>query len=454
MIRLKRKRAIAAFEPDIPTASRSQEITPAAQPHDSAPPVQRSLFRQEVLDFQRHTRQWGRVVPMQPLPLRITAWLIAASVALIVTFLFTAQYARKETALGYLVPAHGTAKVFPPQAGTISAVHIAHGQHVEQGQPLLTVSTQQIAGGGEDVHAAILMSLEQQKQALTHQIASEVRRTASERERLAAQLRQLESELGHLVSQTDLQRERIRLAEAIAASGAALASKGLVSELDQKHREEAVLEQRRSLVSLMEQISVRQREVTGTRATLEQLPFTQAEKIQLLRNELATTEQRLAEATGRRAYVIRAPISGRIGLLQASIGQPANPQRLQLEIIPADSPLQAELFVPPRAIGFVEVGQPVRLLYDAFPYQQFGTYQGQVIKVSHTALMGSEISTPITLRDPAYKVTVSLARPDIDAYGKKIPLQPDMLLKADIILERRTLVEWILSPLRSLRIQG
>ena len=42
----------------------------------------------------------------------------------------------------------------------------------------------------------------------------------------------------------------------------------------------------------------------------------------------------------------------------------------------------------------------------------------------------------------------------MDAFGKKIPLQPDMLLRADIILERRTLVDWILSPLLSARIQG
>ena len=48
----------------------------------------------------------------------------------------------------------------------------------------------------------------------------------------------------------------------------------------------------------------------------------------------------------------------------------------------------------------------------------------------------------------------ALERPDIDAYGKRIPLQPDMLLKADIILERRTLVDWLLNPLLSARIQG
>src|SRR5690349_1689322 len=63
-------------------------------------PAKPTLFRREVLEFQQHTRQWGRVVPLQPLPVRFTVWLIAIAVAAAVAFLFLAQYARKETALG------------------------------------------------------------------------------------------------------------------------------------------------------------------------------------------------------------------------------------------------------------------------------------------------------------------------------------------------------------------
>jgi membrane fusion protein len=51
---------------------------------------------------------------------------------------------------------------------------------------------------------------------------------------------------------------------------------------------------------------------------------------------------------------------------------------LQVEIVPNDSVLQAELFVPTRAIGLVQPGHEVRILYEAFPYQQFGTYSGKV----------------------------------------------------------------------------
>jgi membrane fusion protein len=122
-----------------------------------------------------------------------------------------------------------------------------------------------------------------------------------------------------------------------------------------------------------------------------------------------------------------------------------------MEIIPNDSILQAELFVPARAIGFVRPGQKVRILYEAFPYQQFGTYGGRVYEVSQTILTKSDTSVPIELKEPAYRVKVALDRLDVDAYGKKMPLAPDMLLRADILLEKRSLMRWFLDPLLSLR---
>ena len=382
-------------------------------------------------------------------------WFITAAASAIIAFLFLAQYARKETVTGYLTPASGTARIFAPQQGTISAIHVEQGQRVEEGQLLLSVTTDQIAADGEDVNASILNALARQKESLTRQIAAEEQRAASERDRLTAQIQSLETRVGYLSAQIPIQRDRVRVVERLVASASQLAPRGLVSEIEQRRREEALLEQRLNLSTLHQQVTERQAQLTEVRFTLEQLPVVTAEKIQRLRNELSAAEQRIAEVNGRRAYVIRAPIAGRVSSLQASVGQAATPQRLQLQILPDDGgALQAELFVPSRAIGFVEAGQSVRLLYDAFPYQHYGAYRGRIVRVSQTIVAGTDVSTPVKLEGPAYRATVALERPDINAYGKRVPLQPDMLLKADIILEKRTLVDWILNPLLSARIQG
>jgi membrane fusion protein len=202
---------------------------------------------------------------------------------------------------------------------------------------------------------------------------------------------------------------------------------------------------------LNQQVAAKQNQLTEAKFALTQLPTVMAQKVQNIRNDLSAAEQRIAEIKGRGAYVIRSTISGRVSTLQATPGQNADPQQLQLEIIPNDAVLRAELFVPARAIGFVKTGQAVRILYDAFPYQHFGTYAGKIVKISQTILTSTDASGPIKLGEPAYRVTAALERPDIDAYGKKIALQPDMLLRADIILERRSLMNWLISPLLSVR---
>ena len=414
--------------------------------------TQRSyLFRQEAVDFQRNNREWGQVALLQSLSIRVTNWFITVTVALIITFLFLGQYSRKETVVGYLTPTSGTSKVFVPQQGTIRKIHINEGQQVREGQTLLTIDTDQIAANGLDVNVTMLETLRSQQDLLTGQIAAEEQRTKSEGERLTAVIAGLEVEISQLQAQLKIQGERIRVEGEFVASAAALRKEGYMADADFKRRQVTLLEQKQNLNSLNQQLAARQNQLTETRYSLQQLPTVMAGKIQGLRSELAATQQRIAEIGGRRAYVIRAPAAGRVSMLQATVGQFADPRRLQMEIVPNDSVLQAELFVPTRAIGFVQAGQKVRILYEAFPYQQFGTYSGRVLKISQTILTKSDTLGPIELKEPAYRITASLDRPDIDAYGTKIPLQADMLLRADIILERRSLISWLLDPLLSVR---
>jgi len=412
---------------------------------------QRSLFRQEAIEFQQHHRQWGEVALLQPVSTQVTTWFIATAVALVVSFLFIGQYARKETVAGYLTPVSGTSKVFLSQQGTIKEIYVKEGQEVQKGQPLLAVETSQIAANGQDVNTTMLDTLESQRNLLTNQIAAEQERTKSEQERLTALIGGLETEISQLQAQIEIQNERILVSAALVSYVTGLRGKGYISELEYRQRELAALEQKQKLNSLNQELAARQNQLTETRYSLQQLPTVMAQKIQSLRSELSTTEQRIAEINGRRAYIIRAAAAGRISMLQATVGQFADPRRLQLEVIPDDSVLQAELLVPTRAIGFVRPGQKVKIKYEAFPYQKFGTYTGQIIKVSQTILTSSDASGPIALKEPAYRVTAALERPDIDAYGKKIPLQADMLLSADILLEQRSLVSWFLDPLLSVR---
>ena len=328
---------------------------------------------------------------------------------------------------------------------------MTEGQEIQEQQPLLTISTTQISDTGEDVNAAILSRLLSQREELNGQIAGEVQRQASERERLTLLIQGAKDEINQLEGQIPLQQERIELLESLVASVAKLVAKGIVTGVEFKRRKSDALDQKQNLNTLRQQLAARRNQLTDTEYTLSQLPIVIAEKIQLLRNELSTVDQRIAEINGRRAFVIRAPVAGRVSALQASSGKVAELNQLQLEIIPS-STLKAELLVPSRAIGFVRAGQPVSIRYDAFPYQNFGRYEGTIIEISQNILTGSDVSSaPIKMQEPVYRVTVALDRQDISAYGKRLPLQAGMLLTADVILDRRSLMRWVLDPLLSVR---
>src|SRR4051794_8357490 len=413
--------------------------------------TQPALFRPEAVDFVQQRHGWGEVVSLQPISSMILSWTLAGLVASIVIFISIAQYARKETVTGYLTPTSGTAKLLVPQQGFIKEIYVKEGQEVAEGDPLLTIVTSQISANGDDVNATVLAALARQREVIERQIVAEERRTASEHERLASTTKGIEGEIAQLEDQRNIQNERLKLSESFVSTGATLIAKGALPAVELKRREQAALEQAQNLASLDQQITVRRTQLTDARHTLEQLPTVVAERLRVLRSDLSWIEQRTAEVDGRRAYVIRAPTSGRVSTLQATVGKVADPKDMQLEIIPLEPTLQAELFFPTRASGFVRPGQQVRILYDAFPYQKFGSYRGIVAIVSHTILTGNDATGPITLKEPAYRVTVLPERPDVDAYGRKMPLQPGMLLKADVILEQRSLMRWLLDPILSAR---
>jgi membrane fusion protein len=149
--------------------------------------------------------------------------------------------------------------------------------------------------------------------------------------------------------------------------------------------------------------------------------------------------------------VFTAPVSGKITSVVANLGQRMNPSVPMFSIIPEGSELQANLFLPTRSIGFMEIGQELNISYEAFPYQKFGTYSGRVSGIAKSVIMPGEPASGLTFQEPVYKVEALLNSQNIMAYGREIPLKPGMMLSADVILDERTIFEWLLEPLYSLR---
>ena len=66
-------------------------------------------------------------------------------------------------------------------------------------------------------------------------------------------------------------------------------------------------------------------------------------------------------------------------------------------------------------------------------------------------LKPGESAAPVAPKEPSYRVTARLERQTITAYGNEVALRPDMTLRADIVFDRRSLIEWLFDPLLSAR---
>jgi len=190
-----------------------------------------SLFRPEAVDFQRERFKSGGVLPVAPPTAGLTS-LLMILVAGLVAFLLTCDYARKETALGFLSPTLGVARVLPPRAGLVVAVHVVEGQEVAVGAPLITVQVGATNDRGGDVDESVLQALARQRGALLDQIAEERSRADAESRRLRDRIDGLGAEIAELERELNAQQARSRLAEEEVTAVRGLVSRGYVSVLE------------------------------------------------------------------------------------------------------------------------------------------------------------------------------------------------------------------------------
>ena len=408
------------------------------------------LFRRDAIEARRH-RLHGDVILMQPLSTRIL--IVAFVVAMVAGLAFAAHagYARKETVSGYLVPASGVAAVHALRGGTVLEVKVAENQMVKAGDPLVVLTTDESLDGGNWVSQQVEQSLAQQQGEVRSQIE-----VAGARNR--AQVRVLESRIAGL-QQLERQLEENRRQQAESAALArgevektrALLAKGFATERDVGRLQREYLAQLDSQMSVEQRLSQVRSDIGEIRTQITQLPTEREDRTAELRLRMAELEQRVTEAQRSKSHVLRAPVAGRVTGLQAHVGQVAAANVPLLSILPQGVALEAQLLVPTRSAGFIAPGQQVRLMYDAFPYQRFGLHTGTVSSVARVAMTPEQLAAPLRIEEPAYPVRVRIDAQSVAAYGRPVALQPGMSLKADIVLEEQSILDWLLAPLYSVR---
>ncbi|WP_232436173.1 HlyD family secretion protein [Burkholderia ubonensis] len=374
---------------------------------------------------------------------------IAVSVA---AFMVLGTYTKRERVMGQLVPSAGVLNVSPPVTGTVERIDVREGQRVRAGDPLITVSAE-VATSLGDAREMVRTQLETQRERLRSDLSGQtvlaeeaIRGLKDRAATLERQLRELQMQHTHRVRQVELARSQLEKLSMMRTQGYASNS-----QVDQQ--EASVLDAEARLQdSVRAQLDV-QGQLIQARQQLREQPLNARQQRNEMGRKLAETEQAIVENEARRSVVLRAPADGVVGAILFKVGQIINAGQTAASVLPADGRLEAQLMVPSRAIGFIHPGQTVVLRYEAYPYQKFGQQYGRVSGISRSALSPQEVATLTgqpNVQEQHYRLTVTLDRQDIAVYDRTERLRPGMALDADLLLDRRTLIEWVLEPIYAL----
>lgn len=372
--------------------------------------------------------------------------------ALLGAFFLCGEYTRKARVTGVLAPAQGVVKILAQQSGIVEAVHAKEGAFIVKDDALMVLGDGRAGRTREDIGAAVAARLDARQNALLRQRELAIAAMHSEQASFGERRAGLARELEQLGVEIDAQARRLVIAGHGVGRARRLESIGFVSAAALDREQEAALDQESRLEAMRRSRLALSRELASIDFESETARSRANAQVAGIDVQRASLDQERIERDLQYHAAIVASASGTIATVLVEPGQMVTPGTPLATIIPANAILEAHLYSPSRSIGFVHAGQEVLLRYLAYPHQKFGMHKASVLAVSRNPLLPAELGfTPIDgTREPLYRIKAALEGQAIRAYGRLEPLQAGMQVEADILLDRRRLIEWIFEPLLSL----
>lgn len=407
------------------------------------------LFRREAIEHQREPIRGSVLLAASPRStwLATTAFVVAT---LLVGYACLGEFNRKAHVQGFLAPNKGLIKVYPDAPGTLLERRVDEGQRVRRGDVLAVVSTERSSLSVHAANSTTIALLRERQASLEKELAGHDEMQRLRAQRIDAQLTSLDEERHQLDGAIATMRERLQAAERELARIEKLKVDGYVAAAQVQQESDRVLDQRGQLQVLRRDAVALQGRITDLHKERDSARVEGESARAALERRIAEVVQERTEREANSDVVIAAPADGVVSTVLLQPGQQVRRDAPLLSIIPDGAELEARLLVPSHAIGFVAPQQAVALRYGAFPYQRFGHYRGHVVSIAKSLLLPGDTDLPLRLDEPAYLVTVALREQDVHAYGRTFALQAGMALDADVMLDRRSIIEWMFDPLFSL----
>jgi hemolysin D len=392
---------------------------------------------------------------------------------------------------GKLVPKTYLKVVQPADAGIVKEILVHEGEQVAAGQTLLRLDAQDAQADETRLRTELALRSLQLRRIEAELTGSRLQRQPDDPSDLFSQVQAqyLERHQTYLDSagQVEQQSSKARrdhesalavlkklqqtnpLLKAQADAYTGLGDEGYVPRVTVNEKQRAYIENQQDLLA---QESTVQGLSAAVGAAEQLVRETRSKYRSDLENERVDAEgeyrklqQDLAKQTHRSSLLeLKAPQAGIVkDLAIHTIGTVVSTGTVLLSIVPEHEPLVAEVLIRNDDVGFVHPQQKVKLKLAAYPFQKYGLLDGEVLQVWPDA---SEATTPSNQEGhtsddstPAQPVTgfkalVNLDRQTLGGAGAPLTLVAGMQVIAEIREGRRTVLQYLLSPIQGALYDG
>ena len=378
-----------------------------------------------------------------------------AAIALIsLGALIVGHYSRKETVPGEVVARDGFTATVSEKAGTISSVAVRLGDHVEAGQLLAVIQIPRVVAGAGDTAELTIRRLDEMRnnletrgRALRAALGRAPQQIDLVNRNTDNSLRSAAATRAAILKQRSVATERLGAVQTLGTKG--FASRSVIAQV-----ENAALQVDQALANADLAASEIERARTDRLLSINTEMRSLDQALLDVENQKIQVDTQIHDLQSQEFVRVTAPASGEVRAISIRQGQRVDPGDRLFALARPGSKLAIALEVPSNAIGFIEPGQRVVLKYDAFPFETFGVRYGQVSAVQSAAMTST--AQPSDAKAGSGKTFSVEVLPDqafVSAYGQRRPLKIGMSVTAEVTLERRRLISWLLEPLYSVQRQ-
>jgi hemolysin D len=462
--------------PGTPTQEAILPVTPTLSPL----PAQSS----ELLEPQHTGLEWSVVTheAVNTLPKlwsRGILYLMLAFTVVVLPWAALAQVDEVGTAQGRLEPKGNTIRLDAPVAGTVSAIQVKEGQSIQKGQPLMELQSDVVNADLQQAQAKLEGLLNRQTQLTTIKAQLESSLSTA-RQQVQAQIASQQATIDKAQKQQGSFQESLGLIQDIQAKDRAkvlqlskLSEEGAVARSQVEDAERIMIQNNQQFQKAQTDIQQAEAEVQKQRKEFQRILrdgelsiSDKTKQVKELQSQIIDAQSEAGQTRKligslqyqRQQRVLYAPASGTLfQLLVLHPGAVVQPGQPIAQIAPKTAHLLLRARMDNKQTGFLKVGLPAKIKFDAYPFQDYGILPGRISWISPTSSLPTPTASPSSTPGNAvssFEVEIELDRSFIEAQGKAIALKAGQTATAEVVIRQRRVIDLFLDPFRKLKKGG